>query len=62
MRITIKRRGRKAKTIRRQVQGRARTPSRFRRLGRGRYRVSVVAKDAAGNKSRPRSVRLKVRR
>jgi hypothetical protein len=28
----------------------------------GRYRVSVLAKDAAGNKSRPRSVRLKVKR
>ena len=61
VRITIKRKGRKAKVIRRKVKA-GRNAIGFRRLARGRYRVSVVAKDMAGNKSRTRSVRLKVKR
>jgi streptogramin lyase len=61
VRITIKRRGRRAKVIRRRAKA-GRNAIAFRRLGRGRYRVSVIAKDTAGNKSRARSVRLRVRR
>jgi hypothetical protein len=61
VRITIKRKGRKAKVIRRKAKV-GRNVVRYRRLARGRYRVSVIAKDAAGNKSRARSVRLKVKR
>jgi len=61
VRITIKRRGHKAKVIRRKAKA-GRNALAFRRLGRGRYRVSVIAKDGAGNKSRARSVRLAVRR
>ena len=61
VRITIKRRGRRAKVIRRTAKA-GRNAIAFRRLGHGRYRVSVIAKDTAGNKSRGRSVRLKVRR
>jgi streptogramin lyase len=61
VRITIKRKGRKAKVIRRKAK-KGRNAVAFRRLARGRYRVSVIAKDTAGNKSRARSVRLKVKR
>jgi streptogramin lyase len=61
VRITIKRRGRRAKVIRRKAKA-GRNAIAFRRLTRGRYRVSVIAKDAAGNKSRARSVRLRVKR
>lgn len=61
VRITIKRKGRKAKVIRRKAK-KGRNAIAFRRLARGRYRVSVIAKDTAGNKSRARSVRLKVKR
>jgi predicted phage tail protein len=61
VRITIKRRHRRAKTITRQVKA-GRNAVRFRRLHAGRYRVTVTAKDAFGHKSRARRVRLSVKR
>lgn len=42
-------------------RGRLRIRHRMRRLAAGRYRATLVAKDAAGNRSRARSVRLRVR-
>lgn len=61
VRIAIKRRHHRAKTITR--RGRAgRNAVRFRRLRAGSYRVTVTAKDAFGNKSRTRRARLSLKR
>ena len=61
VRLVIKRRGQRAQRIARDaVAGTNRVRSR-RRLARGRYRLTAVAIDAAGNASAPARVRFRMR-
>ena len=61
VRIKIKRRNGKTRTLKRNGKAGANSV-RIKRLRPGRYRVTVTAKDAAGNRSAPKLARLKVKR